>query len=141
MKIKSILAASSLALTAVVSSHAQADEYCNLVINPAVIAAGQSFTFEVSVRPNRIFPGPIDPGLRSGPFNVTFYGTKNGVDDIGPAGWFYAAKQASFGTTVLDGFGNPGGAAAGTYTRYAVLTTAAGSEYCRTNELAAVLNP
>jgi hypothetical protein len=140
MKINSILATSSLVVAAFATSNAQADEYCSLVINPAVIAAGQSFTFDVSAKPGRIFPGPLDPGL-SGPFNITFYGTKNGVDDIGPSGWFYSAKRADFGTTVLDGFGNAGGAAAGTYTRYAVLRTVAGTEYCRTNELVAVLNP
>jgi hypothetical protein len=112
--------------------NAYADQFCSLSVSSSVIQPGRFFSFTVNAQPGRIFPGPLDPGL--GTYRVIFYGTKDGIADIPASGWEYPGKTATYGSTVLSGFQNPGTEEiAGTYTRYAALVTALGTTYCVTN--------
>ncbi|KFE60924.1 hypothetical protein [Hyalangium minutum] len=133
MKIKTTLAAAML-MTVLAASEAWADP-CTLTVNQsssAYIYVGQSFTYEVNVPyPPGPYAGPMVPYYHSF-FSIVFYGTKNGVEDI-PGGETYPAPLSGFGTTVLTGYGNPGGYS-GNYQRYAkVINNVNGNLICWTN--------
>jgi hypothetical protein len=146
MKFRSILVASIL-LSALVVRDAHADNICSLTISPSsYIEVGQTFSFGIYIR-GLVWPGPPPPlGYPGPPFTVVFHGSKNGVDDIPPAGEAYPVTFNSVGQWTLTGYGNPGGLS-GTYLRYAKIyaynpydpNNPRGYLYCTTNIVAAVL--
>jgi hypothetical protein len=141
---KSIAAAVAfIALGASTYAEAQVSPFvtCTLGVSSENIAVGQPFSFSVDLfaEPPEVEPGvpPFGPRPPFGPFSVVFFGTKNGVDDIGPGG-YTDPRPIYYGVSVLDGYGNPGGLT-GTYVRFAHIRDGRGRTICVTNAVSTFL--
>jgi hypothetical protein len=137
---KSFIGAAVL-LSLAFAGSASAQTFCSLYSSSDNVPAGAPFTlgFEVVYEPGELksvpqFP-PVSPP--QAPFTITFYGDKDGVPDIGPAGETYPGTF-DFGPNTLTGYANPGGLT-GTYLRYGVIRDASGKYVCRTNSISIYL--
>lgn len=133
-----------LLVCAMFSGAAKATE-CSLSLNQMYwwngnyVQQGHTWAYGITLSPG-YYPnaGPYNPnfnGLWTLLVDVAFYGT--GINPNGP-GEVYPGPvmqgQTTWQTHWVTGFGNPGGIS-GTYTRYAVLRSAYGDEFCRTNSI------
>jgi hypothetical protein len=112
---------------------------CTLDISASYIPFGQNFTFGVGIYFDGGEPGVPTFGYRPRPpFTITFYGTKDGVDDI-PTG-FQHPGTFPYGYNTLGGYGNPvNGGFSGTYVRYAVIADRLGRAFCVTDSVTTTL--
>jgi hypothetical protein len=141
MKLKSLLIA-ALALGGLAAGQASAQNSekdaplypnigsadCTLAASHYNVPVGQSYSYLVRVSFTDFSPLP-PPTYR--PFTVVFYGTKNGVSDIGPGGETYPSNVPGNYATVLPGYFNTG-AFTGSYVRYARIYRN-GQLFCVTN--------
>ncbi|MEO7733787.1 MAG: hypothetical protein ABIY55_22675 [Kofleriaceae bacterium] len=138
MKLHSILA-TGLLVSAFAMSNANADSHCSLTVSSPTIAPGQSYSYGIDIIGIGPLPSPLPPNYPTPPFTVVFSGSKNGVNDIGPAGEIYPATVPFFHSD-LTGYQNPSsGGFAGTYVRYANVYSSTGYYYCTTNAVQFVL--
>ncbi len=110
---------------------------CSLGV-PGYVPIGQNFNFTVQLDVQS-WGNPYyqwDEFNVTPPFFGTFYGTKNGVNDI-PNGYVHPA-EINVGANTLTGYGNPGGFT-GHYTRYLVVTDTFGNYVCSTNVVSTYL--
>jgi hypothetical protein len=129
-----------LLLSLVGAGKASAQTLCSLSSSLNNVPVGVAFTlsFDVDYEPPE--PGvrpPVNPPRPQVPFTISFFGTKNGVADIGPGGETYPGSFG-FGLNTLTGYGNPGGLT-GTYIRYGVVRDATGRNICTTNSISVFL--
>jgi hypothetical protein len=123
MKLKMIFAA-SLMIAVLASVDARAD--CSVSVSSSFVPFGQMFTFTVDI--NDFGPRPPDPQYR-----IIFFGAKNGVADIPPAGWTYPGTY-NVGIHVLTGFGNPpSGGFSGNYIRWVLVYDKNNHFFCASN--------
>jgi hypothetical protein len=121
-----------LMLSALLVQEAKADYYtCSLSASANYVPVGQTFSYTINVGFVQTLPSP-GPYPPRGPVSVVFYGTKNGISDIAYPGESYPGLFP-LGTSVLTGYGNPGGAS-GFYTRYAFIYFN-GNAVCVTNQI------
>jgi hypothetical protein len=142
MKLKSLLIA-ALALAGLAAGQASAQDSeknspnypnCSLAASHSYVPVGQSYNY--SIRVSFVDFGPL-PGPTFRPFTVVFYGTKNGVSDIGPEGETYPSNIPGNYTAILPGYYNTG-AFAGNYMRYALIYKN-GQLFCVTNAIGITL--
>ncbi len=103
---------------------------CSLAASHYSVPAGQSYSYSIRVSFVDFSPLP-PPTVR--PFTVVFYGTKNGVSDIGPEGETYPSNIPGNYPAVLPGYLNTG-AFTGSYVRYALIYRN-GQLFCVTNSI------
>ena len=103
---------------------------CSLAASHSYVPIGQSYNY--SIRVSFVDFGPLPPPTFR-PFTVVFYGTKNGVSDIGPEGETYPSNIPGNHTAILPGYYNTG-AFAGNYVRYALIYRN-GQLFCVTNAI------
>ncbi len=131
----------AILLSFVGAGSASAQTFCYLNSSSNNIPAGEAFTlsFAVEYEPIEPFSEPQFPRPRppQAPFSITFFGSKDGVADIGPGGETYPGTFG-FGPNTLTGYGNPGGLT-GTYLRYGVIRDAVGRNICTTNSISIYL--
>ena len=138
MKLKSLFIA-ALALGSLAAGQATAQDSeknsptypnCSLAASHSYVPIGQSYNYSIRV----LFPdfSPLPPPTFR-PFTVVFYGTKNGVSDIGPEGETYPSNIPGNHTAILPGYYNTG-AFAGNYVRYALIYRD-GQLFCVTNAI------
>jgi hypothetical protein len=143
MKLKSLLIA-SLALGGLFTGQASAQKSemdaqshpnigsadCSLAASHYYVPVGQSYSYSIRVSFADFSPLP-PPTFR--PFTVVFFGTKNGVSDIGPGGETYPSNIPGNHPAVLPGYFNTG-AFTGSYVRYARIYRD-GQLFCVTNSI------
>lgn len=101
---------------------------CTLAATHYAVPVGQPFSY--AVRASFVDFSPLPPPTYR-PFTVVFYGTKNGVSDIGPGGETYPSNIPGNYTTTLTGYYNTG-TVTGNYFRYALIYKN-GQLFCVTN--------
>ncbi len=101
---------------------------CTLAASHYTVPVGQSYSYSVQLSYSDFSPLP-PPSVR--PFTVVFFGTKNGVSDIGPGGETYPVNVPGHYATTLPGYYNTG-AFTGNYLRYARIYRN-GELFCVTN--------
>ena len=147
MKLKSLFIA-ALALSGLAAGQATAQDSekdlanysnigfadCSLAASHHHVPVGQSYSYSIRVS----FPdfGPFPPPTFR-PFTVVFFGTKNGVSDIGPEGETYPSNIPGNHTAILPGYYNTG-AFTGSYVRYARIYRD-GQLFCVTNAIGMTL--
>jgi hypothetical protein len=137
MKLKSILS-SALLLLAFAANSASALP-CTLSASTSYVPLNAPFSYTIGI--SQIFTGPWYERelVGEGPFNVVFYGTKNGVADIPPSGENYP-YTLGYGYSTLTGYANvASGGFSGSYQRYADIYDSTGAYYCTTNTISIVL--
>jgi hypothetical protein len=107
---------------------------CSLTASHYYVPIGQSYSYTVWTAYTQFSPLP-PPTDR--PITVVFYGSKNGVPDIGPGGETYPAFFPGNATVNLPGYFNTGNFT-GTYFRYAVIHKN-GVPVCVTNAVSMIL--
>ena len=142
MKLNSILAA-GLLLSGLVAGSASANT-CTLSVSSSYVPIDAPFSYSISIvrtwtpwERYETWP-PIEP-IGTPPFNVVFYGTKNGVADIPASGEEYP-YTLGLGYSTLTGYANvASGGFSGSYQRYADIYDTFGNYYCTTNTISVVL--
>ena len=143
MKLKSLLIA-ALALAGLAAGQASAQDsekeapghpnigsaHCSLAASHYYVPVGQSYSY--SIRVSFVDFSPLPPPTFR-PFTVVFFGTKNGVSDIGPGGETYPSNIPGNHPAVLPGYFNTG-AFTGSYVRYARIYRG-GQLFCVTNSI------
>ncbi len=104
--------------------------HCSLAASHFYVPVGQSYSYSIRVSFPDFSPLP-PPTFR--PFTVVFFGTKNGVSDIGPGGETYPSNIPGNHPAVLPGYFNTG-AFTGSYVRYARIYRN-GQLFCTTNTI------
>ena len=107
---------------------------CSLTASHYYVPIGQSYSYTVWTAYTQFSPTP-PPTDR--PITVVFYGSKNGVPDIGSGGETYPATFPGNATVNLPGYFNTGNFT-GTYFRYAVIHRN-GVPVCVTNAVSMIL--
>ncbi len=145
MKLKSMLI-SALALGGLFAGQASAQNSekeppndggsvrCSLTASHYYVPVGQSYSYTIRTRYAEFSPLP-PPTYR--PITVVFYGTKNGVPDIGPEGETYPATFRGNASVELTGYFNTG-SFTGNYFRYALIYKE-GQLVCVTNGISMTL--
>ena len=142
MKFKSLFIA-ALVLSGLAAGQASAQDSeksytsypnCSLAASHSYVPVGQSYNYSIRVSFSDFGPPPPPTFL---PFTVVFYGTKNGVSDIGPEGETYPSNIPGNYTAILPGYYNTG-AFAGNYMRYALIYRN-GQLFCVTNAIGITL--